>query len=170
MSSSRLHSLIDIQYIQFKRRISPDFSDDEEVPGASGILSSSTSINRGGGHGRKRGGAGNQPCDSGIDEPTNKRISLIGSKGQILPVLLQCLLLLMQWFQLEALVGSQYQAICRTSVARVQTTSHVSIKKVICELDIDDFTTSFVSTNEVIDGFIRDTSFSSGAMKHVFEV
>lgn len=87
MNSSPLHSLIDIQYVQFKRRISPDLSDDEEVsgPGASGILSSSTSINTGG-RGRKRGGAGNQPRESGIDEPTNKRISLVGSKGQLLLV------------------------------------------------------------------------------------
>ena len=73
-------------------------------------------------------------------------------------------------FQALSLVGSQYHAIRRTSVARVQTTSHVSIKKVICELDINDFATSFVSTNEVIDGFIRDTPFSSGAMKYAFEV
>ena len=64
------------------------------MSGASGILSSSTSINRGG-HGRpgKRGGAGNESRESGVDEPTNKRISLIGSKGQLLPVLLQCLYL-----------------------------------------------------------------------------
>jgi hypothetical protein len=73
-------------------------------------------------------------------------------------------------FQALSLVGSQYHAIRRTSVARVQTTSHVSIKKVICELDINDFATSFVSTNEVIDGFIRNTPFSSGAMKYAFEV
>ena len=73
-------------------------------------------------------------------------------------------------FQALSLVGSRYHAIRRTSVARVQTTSHVSIKKIICELDINDFGTSFVSTNEVIDGFIRDTPFSSGAMKYAFEV
>jgi hypothetical protein len=73
-------------------------------------------------------------------------------------------------FQAFSLVGSQYHATRQTSVARVQTTSHVSIKKITCKLDINDFATSFVSTDEVIDGFIRDTPFSSGAMKYAFEV
>ena len=49
------------------------------MSGAGRVLSSSTSVN----HTRKRGGAGNQPRESGLDEPTNKRISLTGSQGQL---------------------------------------------------------------------------------------
>lgn len=105
-----------------------------------------------------------------VDEPTNKCISLIGSKGQLLPGLLQFLYLAHSWFQALSIVGSQYHAIHQTIVAQVQTTSHFSIKKIICKLDVDEFVTSFVSTNEIIDGFICDTLFSSDAMKYAFEV
>ena len=136
--------------------------------GVGGVSSSSTSLTEC--HARKRGGAGNHPHESGLDEPTNKWISLIGSQGQLLFGILKRLYLAHSLFQAFSQAGSQYHAIRQTSVARVQTTSHVSIKKIICELDTNDFVTSFVSTNEVINGFIHDTPFSSGAMKYAFEV
>jgi hypothetical protein len=103
------------------------------------------------------------------NQPTSESLSLVPKVSCYL-VFFNIFISPIAGSNFQALSGSQYHAIRRTSVARVQTTSHVFIKKIICELDINDFATSFVSTNEVIDGFIHDAPFSSGAMKYAFDV
>lgn len=78
-----------------------------------------------------------------------------------------------QNFELAAVsapIGSQFRPISRTSVAKIHTRSRVNLKKIICSLDPENITTSFVLTDETISGHIRDTHFSSGAMKYAFDV